>query len=278
MVDTLSMLNRRHRLLYSGVFACLFAGVVFSNFNSKQDVNSHPFADAEQPRLPAKPVASGVRIEHAKAGGVDYVIARVDLQVAKLSLNWKDQHGNGYRSFGSVIRASQQRVIFATNSGIFDPSHTPCGWHVEEGHELMPLNLHDGDGNFFLKPNGVFMIDGSGARIVESKDAVGSRNVKLAVQSGPLLLNNGSVHPKFKRDSTHKTIRNGVGIISPTEICFIISVEPVNLFDFAMFFKERLGCKDALYLDGTISKFYAPDAGLTERGGDFAGIFTVGQP
>jgi uncharacterized protein YigE (DUF2233 family) len=39
---------------------------------------------------------------------------------------------------------------------------------------------------------------------------------------------------------------------------FVISEARVNFFEFARFFRDELGCGEALYLDGSISSLYAP--------------------
>jgi uncharacterized protein YigE (DUF2233 family) len=42
---------------------------------------------------------------------------------------------------------------------------------------------------------------------------------------------------------------------------FALSEEPVTFYAFAQLFRDRLGCADALFLDGTISSFFAPELG-----------------
>lgn len=223
--------------------------------------------------------APHTRSQRFTRGNVTYAVVFIDLRTTQLGLTWRAHDGTRVGSFEKAIQSARpSRVLFATNSGIFDPAHTPCGWHVENGRELVPLNLRDGEGNFYLKPNGVFLLDSRGARIVDSRDAVGAQHVSLAVQSGPLLLLAGQLHPRLAPGSTSKVIRSGVGVVSPSEVCFALSEQPVNFHDFAEFFKTQLGCREALYLDGAISKFYAPQLGLTDRDGDFAGILTAVEP
>jgi uncharacterized protein YigE (DUF2233 family) len=43
----------------------------------------------------------------------------------------------------------------------------------------------------------------------------------------------------------------------------------VNFHGFARLFRDELGCRDALFLDGTISQFYLDDDG--NGGGSYAG-------
>jgi uncharacterized protein YigE (DUF2233 family) len=133
------------------------------------------------------------------------------------------------------------------------------GLLVQEGREVSPLNLSTDAGNFFLKPNGVFLVSRTGRpRVVESSEYPAlSKGVRLATQSGPLLLRRGRVHPAFIPDSDSRKIRNGVGVSGHTAI-FVISEQPVNFYEFALYFRDVLRCRDALYLDGTVSALHSP--------------------
>ena len=55
-------------------------------------------------------------------------------------------------------------------------------------------------------------------------------------------------------------IRNGVGVRGG-EALFAISDQPVSFGRFARFFRDGLGCPDALYLDGAVSSLWAPAMG-----------------
>jgi uncharacterized protein YigE (DUF2233 family) len=58
-----------------------------------------------------------------------------------------------------------------------------------------------------------------------------------------------------------------------------VSESPVNFHTFASLFRDQLGCRDALYLDGTISQFYIDGTGYagapTFMVKPYAGIFAV---
>lgn len=144
------------------------------------------------------------------------------------------------------------------NAGMYEPGYAPVGLFVSDGKQRAPLNLADGSGNFYLKPNGVFLLSDSGAQIVEASayPAVAA-GVRLATQSGPLLLLQGKLHPKLDPDSRSRHIRNGVAICG-NDVVFVISDDKVNLYDFARYFRDTLHCSDALYLDGSVSSLYAP--------------------
>jgi uncharacterized protein YigE (DUF2233 family) len=153
---------------------------------------------------------------------------------------------------------------------MYEADASPVGLLVVDGVQKSALNLGSGAGNFFLKPNGVFLIDAAGPRVVESSAyAVGARGVRLATQSGPLLLTDGRVNPAFRPGSTSRLIRNGVCAKGRTAY-FAISNVPVNFHEFALFFRDVLQCRDALYLDGVVSSLHSAALGrsddLTELG------------
>lgn len=211
--------------------------------------------------------------------GQHFGVAEVFLGKSTLRLFWNGPNGTRIGTFdrlNALVSRSGERLVFATNAGIFDSTFSPCGLHVQDGQELTPLNLNSGLGNFYMKPNGVFLIDSHGAAIIESSafQSVASKP-RLATQSGPLLLSNGRVSPEFSTESNNRRIRSGVGVISADHVAFAISRDPVTFYEFAMFFKIALNCRDALYLDGEISRFYPDPINTSERQDDFVGMFAV---
>lgn len=195
---------------------------------------------------------------------------------AGLRLFLRDAKGRDFRGFGRVKEAVEARggeLVFAMNAGMFHPDHRPVGLYIEEGFEIAPLNRGEGRGNFFMRPNGVFYVTGQGAGIMETgRFARAGLLPRLATQSGPLLVEKGRMHPRFYQDSPYREIRNGVGVRASGEIVFAISREPVNFYDFASFFRDALGCPDALYLDGSLSGAYIPALGREHPGGNFGPI------
>jgi uncharacterized protein YigE (DUF2233 family) len=55
-------------------------------------------------------------------------------------------------------------VRFAMNAGMYDAAGAPVGLLVEDGRERRALNVSDGAGNFYLRPNGVLLVDANGGR------------------------------------------------------------------------------------------------------------------
>ena len=189
-----------------------------------------------------------------------FTVIPVDTRHEPLSLFWRDPAGQPWRSFAALdasLVARGKHLRFAMNAGMYQPDLSPVGLLVVDGRQQSPLNLAEGFGNFFLKPNGVFLVTAQGPRVVESSEypALAS-GVRLATQSGPMLLRHGVLHPAFRAGSVSRLIRNGVGVCGGRAV-FVISEQPVNFHEFASFFRDRLHCQDALYLDGTVSSLHS---------------------
>lgn len=233
-----------------------------------------------------------LREEKLSFEGVDYRICRIKNEgLAHLEVAWIGGDGKPMRSFDKVQAYYQrkgQKVRFITNAGIFEPGGVPTGLHIQSGKTLRPMNLGSAHGNFYLKPNGVCSIDGKGARIedsqvlarlwLDSKSMKGEAPARLAVQSGPLLLNKGKIHPAFRRASNSKLHRNGVGV-NDDGLVFAITTGKdgwVNLHGFARLF-QHLGCKSALFLDGDISQMEVNPSGKLESN-LFGAMFVLVEP
>jgi len=96
------------------------------------------------------------------------------------------------------LESEGQTIIAVTNAGIFEPGLIPTGLYVESSIELHPVNLEDGYGNFYLKPNGVFYVSNHQLGILESSRFLEEGlEVEYALQSGPLLIQQQEIHPAF---------------------------------------------------------------------------------
>ena len=153
-------------------------------------------------------------------------------------------------------------VAFAMNGGMYDEDGGPIGLAIVEGRQLHTINRREGGGNFHLMPNGVFQmfLDG-GAEIVTSDKWRPSPAIRIATQSGPMLVIGGKLHPAFSADGSSRYVRNGVGIGPDGRPRFVISDDAVSLGKFASFFRDSLKCRDALFLDGAVSALWDPAAG-----------------
>jgi uncharacterized protein YigE (DUF2233 family) len=209
----------------------------------------------------------------------------VDLNKTSMKLYYLDDEGGRIGSFQRLkdfLDDRGQELVFATNGGMYTPEGAPVGLLVANGKEVVPLNVKGSgtDGNFYLKPNGVFALTKKEAVVMESAQFAAWAQkdlVVFATQSGPLLVADGSIHPKFNKESTNNNIRSGVGIVSPTQVVFVISEKAVNFYDFAMLFLKQLKCKNALYFDGTVSRMYLPALHRYDLDGDFGSIVAVSK-
>jgi uncharacterized protein YigE (DUF2233 family) len=230
-------------------------------------------ASAELPAL---------EFSEATIGGQKATVCRVKVAMDKLTLFLRDEHGAPLKSFEGIERwlaPRGQKLAFGMNGGMFHGDLSPVGLCIANGHQLAPLNLARGEGNFFLKPNGVFYVAASGAHVVEaSAFARVTEPVSLATQSGPMLVINGKLHPAFNPKGESRLARNGVGVVTPDTAIFVIVREPVNFHDFASFFRDTLKCPNALFLDGTLSSLHAPALKQSDKLMDLGPILGVVAP
>ncbi|NMH29605.1 phosphodiester glycosidase family protein [Flavobacterium silvaticum] len=191
---------------------------------------------------------------------------------------YKSQNGQNFGSIQNLktsIESQKKKLLFATNGGMYKKDRSPQGLFIQDGKIVTRIDTATASGNFYLKPNGVFFISGNNeAQIQTTANFHFSNKIKFATQSGPMLVINGEIHPEFKKGSTNLNIRNGVGILPNVEVIFAISKKEVNFYDFAEYFKD-LGCKNALYLDGFVSRMYVPEKNWVQTDGDFGVIIGV---
>ena len=202
----------------------------------------------------------------------------VDPRQQPLQLFYQDDHGQRFGSLGHLkdwLAQRQETLLFAMNGGMYSPGGAPKGLFVQAQKLMAPLDTASGAGNFYLKPNGVFYLTTNRQPgICPTQQFRASPRIAYATQSGPLLLVKGQPSPAFTPGSANVVVRNGVGILPGGRVVFAISREPVNFYDFATYFR-RLGCREALYLDGFVSRMYAPALGWQQTDGDFGVIVGV---
>jgi uncharacterized protein YigE (DUF2233 family) len=164
-----------------------------------------------------------------------------------------------FSAVNGLLAAEGKTLGFAMNAGMYHPDRAPVGLLIDQGREVSELVTAEGPGNFGLLPNGVFCI-GDRFSVRESRSfAARPPSCRYATQSGPMLVIDGALHPRLIPDSDSLYIRNGVGVSADgARAVFVISNDRVNFHRFARFFRDGLGLTDALYLDGKISRLYAP--------------------
>ena len=157
------------------------------------------------------------------------------------------------------LGARALQVAFAMNAGMYDVDGRPIGLAIVEGRQVRAINRREGGGNFHLMPNGVFQVHRDGrAEIVTSEEWKPSPTIRIATQSGPMLVIDGKMHPAFSHDGSSRHIRNGVGIAPDGKPLFVISDGEVSLGKFARFFRDQLQCRNALFFDGAVSALWDP--------------------
>ncbi|MES2679021.1 MAG: phosphodiester glycosidase family protein [Bacteroidota bacterium] len=209
----------------------------------------------------------------------DQILAyTVDAKTQDLQLYWKNEKGEPLKSIQNLkayVERKNLTLTFAMNGGMFNKDFSPQGLFIQNKKTLVVLDTASGNGNFYLKPNGIFYVtDDNLPYVCKTTDFSQHRKIKFATQSGPMLLIDGQIHPAFKEGSANLNIRNGVGILPDNKVVFAMSKTEINFYDFAKYF-QSLGCKNALYLDGFVSRTYLPEKQWTQTDGNFGVIIGV---
>ncbi len=207
-----------------------------------------------------------------------YTVVTVDPAREDLRLFLNDDAGLPFKGFDRLaawLEGRGQHLELAFNAGMYHADFSPVGLLVQDGKQVAPLNLADGRGNFFLKPNGVFMLGKNGAQVVEASAYPAlAQDARLATQSGPMLVINGMIHPAFSPDSISRFVRNGVCVVDG-KVLFVISNHPVNFYALAAYMRDGLHCRNALYFDGSISSMYSRALGRRDTGAPLGPIIAV---
>lgn len=159
-------------------------------------------------------------------------------------------------------------IAFAMNGGMYGDDLKPIGYYVQNGERLKELNREAGDGNFYMKPNGVFFGTAGKWQVLGSNtffNTVGERP-GFGTQSGPLMLVDGKLHPQIQDDGPSRTVRNGVGVDAGGKAHFVISDAPVSFGQLARYFRDVVKVSNALYLDGQVSSLWDPATGRQDGG------------
>lgn len=204
----------------------------------------------------------------------------------EIRMYWKDEQGNIFGSLGHLkdqVLAKGDELLYACNGGMYMQNQAPLGYYIEQGKTLQKINSKTGNGNFYLKPKGVFFVDENNMPGIQSIEKAEERallqNKKISylTQSGPLLVHNNQVNPLFTAGSNNINVRNGVGILPNGHAYFAMSTYPVSFHDFAKHFKDK-GCREALYFDGFVSRSYCPSLNYNQLDGNFGVLVAVVKP
>lgn len=216
------------------------------------------------------PTISGAQCETVLFDSAEFTTCEVDLAQSDVRLFLRDEAGAVLGTFGRVESALPEgvRLDIAMNAGMFHDDRSPVGLYVEDGEQEMRIITSDGPGNFGLLPNGVLCLGDASAAVIESRTFEASPPAcDHATQSGPMLVIDGDLHPRFLRDSDSLNIRNGVGVNAAGDrMWMVISDQAVNFHHFARFFRDYLETPNALYFDGRVSRLHAPEIGRSDLG------------
>ncbi|WP_084694958.1 phosphodiester glycosidase family protein [Haematobacter missouriensis] len=211
--------------------------------------------------VPVAAPAAASPCERMTFGGEGYVLCSVP-KGADMRVWHRDAAGSLYGSFRRIdndLRTEGRRLGFAMNGGMYHANRDPVGLLVTDGVEHNAIVTGASKGNFGMLPNGIFCIGDGGYAVIESRAfARHPLPCRFATQSGPMLVIEGELHPRFLPDSDSRFIRNGVGVRQDGTAVFAISDRPVTFYEFGRLFRDGLKTPNALYLDGKISRLYAP--------------------
>jgi uncharacterized protein YigE (DUF2233 family) len=173
----------------------------------------------------------------------------VDPKKQDVQFYWKNDDGEIFRNIQRLkdyLIRKNRKLVFAMNGGMFKADNSPVGLFIEHRKVITQIDTSSGEGNFYLKPNGILYID---------------TNNKAGVCRTTA----------FSQGSTNVNIRNAVGILPGNKLLFAMSRIPINFYAFASWFKSK-GCDNALYLDGFVSKIYLPEKQCEQMDGNLGVI------
>jgi uncharacterized protein YigE (DUF2233 family) len=203
--------------------------------------------------------------------GLAYTACEVDPRIDDLRLFLDAPSGERYGQFTTLdgtLAQEGKTLVFGMNAGMYHDDRAPVGHYVENGQEIMRVIPNAGPGNFGLLPNGIFCIREDRADVIETLAYEAARPDCIhATQSGPMLVIDGELHPRFLIDSDSRYIRNGVGTSEDgTRVVFVISDQTVTFHEFGRIFRDDLKLPNALFLDGSVSRLHAPQLNRSDFG------------
>jgi uncharacterized protein YigE (DUF2233 family) len=247
-----------------------------------------------RPRVPYGHIVALSLVTSASIGTASAACAPQDFDRARFTVCAFDPRHDDIRLFlsgpdgkpygslaalAAALKTKGETLVFAMNAGMFGEDRLPVGLYVENRLRLHKADTRGGASNFHMKPNGVFWVGDGVAGVTETgRYLAQTPPARYATQSGPMLIVEGRIHPKIRPSGTSQKIRNGVGACEGGAIVFAIADEPVTFDAFARLFRDGLRCRNALFLDGSVSSLYAPDLNRDDELGPIGPIVGVVRP
>jgi uncharacterized protein YigE (DUF2233 family) len=226
-------------------------------------------AGCDQPRSKADSAAVGSDCKTESFEGTELTHCIADPAQHTVAMELGPKGGEPYRGFAAFAADRPEQaaqVTFAMNGGMYGVDGRPIGYYVEKGLRLHKLNRGKGGGNFHLLPNGVFYGTGNAWAVLSTDEFADqiTKRPEFATQSGPMLVINGKMHPKFE-DGESQNIRNAVGVDDQGRAHFVISEEPLSFGRLARYYRDQLKVKNALFLDGNVSALWDRPSGRMDQ-------------
>ena len=168
---------------------------------------------------------------------------RINLGKYRLSLLLSN---NNQGPFFAKPAAIANNAIIAINGGFFSPDLQPIGLRIYQGKVLHPLKK--------ISWWGIFAVKNNRARIFSKSNFRYTKKISFALQAGPRLVVSGSI-PSLKGGIAK---RSAIGITRNGNVVIAITSTPLTTTKLAGIMKNKLGCYNALNLDGgSSSQLYA---------------------
>ena len=212
------------KLLFFLIISFCFAKQNFAQYLEKQNLNFH-------------------------GTSFDAIILKID---SNISNRFYVLENDGTKTEEQIFE-SIQGSFFAVNAGSTDANCDLLGLYIKEKITLQPVNLNNGEGNFYIQPNGFIGFLNNEIEIKNASKFNSSVLYNNAIQNGPMLISDNVINPAFNINSTNKNFRVGVGTFSSNNgkfMVFAISNSPLSFYQFAAFFSEKFKCNNALVLEG----------------------------
>jgi len=194
--------------------------------------------------------------------GKQYFVCEIDPAKYNVELFNRIDPKNSQHRLSKIDSVKGETLVLIVNGGMFQEDLRPLGLYISGGKTHMRIKRDTaGYGNFYMQPNGVFLIDkNKKAQVIPTQTYSPEKYpATLATQSGPMLVTKGVLNSNFRKGSSNLLVRNGVGINKNGNIVFVTSDDFVNFYEFAELYRDRLDCSNALYLDGVVSQYYSPE-------------------